>query len=270
MSNYEIIYNNLNQYRLDESEKKALTLLLMNLNPYEKPYLIGSRLDSTKAGGDIDLMIVTKKVEYEYSEFLKNIFQHSCNEKIDILLINENEISESNELFLKTITNFSKNLISNESDYPFQNINFSKIDHLLNIIDKSVNSIIKLEFAVNRIKEIDISKPIDEEEMILLDGETARFQRAYEKVVYFFKTYDRFLKGESSPTHRDLFLNMQKIGLIDNVEFWMNIRKTRNQIAHIYLEDFLESTTKFTVKIMSNKLIELKDKLINIKNNLNK
>ena len=268
MEKYQQIRNNLNKYRLYETEKDALTMLLVQLNPNDKAYLFGSRLDLNASGGDIDLIVISNSKEYNYLDLLKKTFVHHCNEKIDIILINPNDISQSQQIFFKTIDNISNNLITDENDYPLNSLEKNKIEQLILTIDKSIKALEKLEIAVKELDSIDITKPIDEKDMILLDGELIRFQRAYETLIYFFKTYDRFLEGDNYKTLRDTLLLMEKIGLITNIDLWLEMKKIRNQIAHIYLEDFLNITTKITVQKMSKYLLDLSNKLLEIKNKL--
>lgn len=50
----------LDKIRLDKEEKKALVNALRNVE--EEVYILGSRLDPAKKGGDIDLLVYSKKI----------------------------------------------------------------------------------------------------------------------------------------------------------------------------------------------------------------
>ena len=67
------------------------------------------------------------------------------------------------------------------------------------------------------------------------DALSDRYLRAFESSLKFFKTWERVREAAPSETFRDLLLRMAKIGLITDLETWLNMRDIRNRIAHEYL-----------------------------------
>ncbi|MFA5878688.1 MAG: nucleotidyltransferase domain-containing protein [Candidatus Margulisiibacteriota bacterium] len=85
--------------RFSNLEKKALKAAFENFNG--EIYLFGSRLDDTKKGGDIDILIVpTKKIKNNIDLLinLKKDFFRICEQDIDILIYKENNLF-SKEVF---------------------------------------------------------------------------------------------------------------------------------------------------------------------------
>jgi len=93
--------------RLKEFEIKAIKDAVCSLDKNSKVYLFGSRVDDSKRGGDIDLIIISKKLisgdKYKiYSRITKIIEE----QKIDIIIYNgkdknlfvENSLKESLQL----------------------------------------------------------------------------------------------------------------------------------------------------------------------------
>lgn len=66
-------------------------------------YLFGSRVDDTKKGGDIDIMILTnKKVTWrEKSKIKWNFYKKFGEQKIDIVVFSPNQLDPFKELIMK-------------------------------------------------------------------------------------------------------------------------------------------------------------------------
>ena len=98
-------------------------------------------------------------------------------------------------------------------------------------------------------------------ELEYYDSFSFRFEKTIELMLNFFKGLEIFLYSTSSDTLRDRLLIMQKIKIVDNIEFWMEARLLRNKIAHAYLPQELkdiydEITNKSHVVFESFKKIE--------------
>ena len=73
--------------RLTQKEVTLLKEKLATLSKEAKLYLFGSRVDDTKRGGDIDLLVVSKKLTKRDLRYLRLAFFKVFGEqKIDILL----------------------------------------------------------------------------------------------------------------------------------------------------------------------------------------
>lgn len=69
------------------------------------------------------------------------------------------------------------------------------------------------------------------------DALTDRYLRAFESSLKFFRTLERFREVESSESFRDLLQRMEKYGVITGAPLWIEMRDTRNRIAHEYLPE---------------------------------
>lgn len=76
--------------RLDANEKAALKYALKGFKG--ESYLFGSRLDETIKGGDIDMLLVSKKRAnpLRLSLMIQKRFFLICEEKIDVVIYNGN------------------------------------------------------------------------------------------------------------------------------------------------------------------------------------
>jgi predicted nucleotidyltransferase len=89
--------------RLDPIQKKALKIALQNLKNGDEAYLFGSRVDDAKRGGDIDLLIFSQQPGFELSrKIVRDFFKH-CEEKLDVLIINPQQMTKEQALFVQSI-----------------------------------------------------------------------------------------------------------------------------------------------------------------------
>lgn len=77
-------------------------------------------------------------------------------------------------------------------------------------------------------------------ELEYYDSLSFRFEKSVELTLNFFKGLEIFLESRSSDTLRDRLLEMQKLELIEDIEFWMEARLLRNKLAHAYLPEQLK------------------------------
>jgi len=87
--------------RLDETERKALSNAISGIKG--EVYLFGSRVDDKKHGGDIDLLIYTKANPYLTSQNVSVKFQMECEEKIDVIVMNPEKMTEEQKAFVGTL-----------------------------------------------------------------------------------------------------------------------------------------------------------------------
>ena len=73
--------------RLEKKQIDCLKNKLYELSPEAKLYLFGSRVDDTKKGGDIDLLVISKKLTKKEIRLLRiEFFKHFGEQKLDIVL----------------------------------------------------------------------------------------------------------------------------------------------------------------------------------------
>jgi hypothetical protein len=67
------------------------------------------------------------------------------------------------------------------------------------------------------------------------DALTDRYLRAFESSLKFFRTLERHREAAPSESFRDLLQRMEKYGVITGAALWIELRDTRNRVAHEYL-----------------------------------
>jgi len=73
--------------RLTEYEIKIIKQTVLALDYHAKIHLFGSRVDGSKKGGDIDLLILSQKLNYDDKLQLKmQLFEQIGEQKIDIVI----------------------------------------------------------------------------------------------------------------------------------------------------------------------------------------
>lgn len=75
--------------RLQKDQIQVLKQCLSTLSENAKLYLFGSRVDDTKRGGDIDLLVVSDEITKRDLRLLRvDFFKHFGEQKMDIVLDN--------------------------------------------------------------------------------------------------------------------------------------------------------------------------------------
>lgn len=87
--------------RLDTFQKKALSKAIENID--ENVWLFGSRVDDNKRGGDIDVLIFSNKNPYKLSQEVSINFFKECEEKIDVVVMNPDNLTSEQTAFLNVI-----------------------------------------------------------------------------------------------------------------------------------------------------------------------
>ncbi|MCX6150749.1 MAG: nucleotidyltransferase domain-containing protein [Ignavibacteriales bacterium] len=91
----------LENIRIDAAEKRALLYAIKDIT--EEVYLFGSRLNSLKKGGDIDILIFSTQNSLDLSRKISRKFFMECEEKIDVLVLNKENLTEEQKAFINTI-----------------------------------------------------------------------------------------------------------------------------------------------------------------------
>lgn len=97
-----------------------------------------------------------------------------------------------------------------------------------------------LKASVKKYKPYRADNIYTPDELEYYDSLSFRFEKSVELTLNFFKGLEIFLYSKISDTLRDRLLNMQKLNLIDDIDFWMEARLLRNKIAHSYLPEQLK------------------------------
>ncbi|MEW5766420.1 MAG: nucleotidyltransferase domain-containing protein [bacterium] len=73
--------------RLKEKEKQVIIQAVRSIDPEAQVYLFGSRVDESRKGGDIDLLVFSSRMTYgDKLKIKKNIFALLGEQKIDLLV----------------------------------------------------------------------------------------------------------------------------------------------------------------------------------------
>ena len=87
--------------RLDAEQTSALEYALGLIT--DEVYLFGSRLDSSRKGGDIDLLVFSKQDSFQLSQQITLRFFEKCEEKIDVVVMDPNRLTDEQQAFLNLI-----------------------------------------------------------------------------------------------------------------------------------------------------------------------
>ncbi len=91
----------LNKIRADKYEKKALLHALEDVEG--EVYFFGSRTDFSKKGGDIDLLVFSKKDSFDLSRKISRRFFMECEEKIDVIVFDKDNLTEEQAAFISNL-----------------------------------------------------------------------------------------------------------------------------------------------------------------------
>ncbi|HBA67486.1 MAG TPA: DNA polymerase III subunit beta [Methylococcaceae bacterium] len=89
--------------RLDKFQRHALKQALRHLNPGDEAFLFGSRVNENARGGDVDVLIFSRQPSFELSRKITRDYFKNCEEKIDVVVINPQAMTEEQSLFVKSI-----------------------------------------------------------------------------------------------------------------------------------------------------------------------
>ncbi len=94
-----------------------------------------------------------------------------------------------------------------------------------------------LQASVKKYVPYDAEHIYTPDELEYYDSLSFRFEKCVEITINFFRGLELFIYAKQSDTLRDRLLVMQKINIIEDIDFWMEARLLRNKIAHAYLPE---------------------------------
>lgn len=81
--------------RLINFEKNIIKESILLFDNEAKIYLFGSRIDDAKKGGDIDILVISNKINYSNLIKIKaKIFNSIEEQKLDIVIANKNNMHD--------------------------------------------------------------------------------------------------------------------------------------------------------------------------------
>ena len=102
------------------------------------------------------------------------------------------------------------------------------------------NSSFLLKSSIDNYVFFDPERVYSPKELEFYDSLAFRFEKTLELSLHFFRGLEVFLEATTSETLRDRLFKMQKLEIIDDVDFWLEARQLRNRIAHTYMAESLK------------------------------
>jgi hypothetical protein len=136
------------------------------------------------------------------------------------------------------------------------------MEPLLRDSTDKLRSALDLLFAsVDDYAGFDPARPYTPKEREPFDALSDRYLRAFESCLKYFRTFERTREVAVSETFRDLLQRMHKVGLISDVQTWLNLRDLRNRIAHEYLPEELAKIYEGIVTMAGQEMRALRTRM---------
>ena len=87
--------------RLDPNQQAALQKALTGVKG--EVFLFGSRTNMEKKGGDVDILIFSNQDSFQLSQDISVKYFMECEEKIDVIVMDKNNLSKEQKAFLNQI-----------------------------------------------------------------------------------------------------------------------------------------------------------------------
>jgi len=84
-------------------------------------------------------------------------------------------------------------------------------------------------------KPFKVGKIYTSDELEIYDALSFRFMKTIDLALSFFRSLERYVDAKESETLRDRLLFIQKLRIVDDINFWFEARELRGKIAHTYL-----------------------------------
>ncbi len=113
-------------------------------------------------------------------------------------------------------------------------------DLILQELEDFKRTIALLRASIKKFKPYKTRKIYTPDELEYYDSLSFRFEKSVELTLSFFKGLEIFVYAKTSDTLRDRLLIMQKLNIIDSIDFWFEARMLRNKITHTYITEKLK------------------------------
>lgn len=118
-----------------------------------------------------------------------------------------------------------------------------------------------LKASVGKLQRFDPKKVYSADELEPFDALSDRFIRTVEVAIKYFRTYEYYLQAEQSQTLRDGLNRMEKLGLVTNIDIWLEMRDLRNRIVHDYVPEKMAEMYELICGDFYNELSQLDKKM---------
>ncbi|MBR9690969.1 hypothetical protein GOV08_04770 [Candidatus Woesearchaeota archaeon] len=108
-------------------------------------------------------------------------------------------------------------------------------DLILQELEDLKRTIVLLRASIEKFKPYKTRKIYTPDELEYYDSLSFRFEKSVEITLSFLKGLEIFVYAKTSDTLRDRLLIMQKLNIIDSMDFWFEARILRNKITHTYI-----------------------------------
>lgn len=230
-------------------------------------WLFGSRTDDTKKGGDIDFYVETNHTDLaiatqKKNSFLSNLKKAIGEQKIDIIInvLSQNQTSSIYKEAKNRGILISMNPYNFLQDYSrIADIHFLKLDKSL----KEVHKLMPLSSST--------LEKLSYQQLAFLDMMTTRFGKLQDIIGAKIMPLILEILKEDAPAFIDKLNRLEKLGYLEDANWWIELRDIRNQIAHDYPDDYhLLSQHLLILSAKAGELLEfwqiLKIKIINLVN----
>ena len=240
--------------RLTYKEIVAITSTFKEVFKSGEIYLFGSRVDDSKKGGDIDLYIQTDNKDNlmeKKIDFLVLLKEKIGEQKIDVVISKDtNRLIEQKALKEGIVLDEKKIRID-------KYINECK-KHKLRI-EKSYSKVGGI-FPLSALKY----KNLSDDEIEAIDQYLFRFAKLQDTMgdKLFKLIVSKYLDTVEQLTFLDILNQLEKIGILDDVNTWKKLRAIRNDISHQYDDEPQEMAEALNnMFAYKNELLTIFDKI---------
>lgn len=120
----------------------------------------------------------------------------------------------------------------------------------------------RLEMALKRMENFlpitaDVLEDLENEELGFLEIITSRFAKLQDTISQKVFPMMLGILGEDDPTYTflDRLNKLVKLEIIDSVDFWKALRKTRNSIAHEYPDDLATTANQINACVEKSEVL---------------
>ncbi|MCK9607904.1 MAG: nucleotidyltransferase substrate binding protein [Methylomonas sp.] len=118
-----------------------------------------------------------------------------------------------------------------------------------------------LSASINKTSGFEVDKAYTADELEPFDALSDRFIRIVEVAIKLFRTYEYYMQAQQSQTLRDSLHQMEKAGLISDIDIWLDMRDVRNRIVHDYIPEKIAEMYLLVRTVFYRELALLNDKV---------